>query len=524
MQKAAAQNISPSLLLSEVIRLGIPPDHAEAFISADLSAVRSPWSIPGMDTLAARLDAAARQDKHVLLLGDYDTDGVTATAIVFATLARRMPSARRYNPWYREGYGLHVEQVEQFAAQGVQVIVTIDNGITAHDAVERGKQLGVETLIIDHHLPRPDIGPPLTTTIDPPDNVLSASQVGCLAAQALRETWWGETGHDDWGLALAAVGAQMDWMPLDIAENRGWVAHAGQTINSPACPAGLAAVRRALDETYTPGKLFSLGSPLNLGKRLGSLDPNHIVELLLPDTSGARREEIAVRLAAERQRVERLEHGVYERAASRVDELRNGRGMLLYFVESPDGDLAELEGPLANYMTHATGRPTLTLRRYPSLIAFSGRAAGAFTFASFIGDAGLRRVVTDMGGHAKAIGGSFRPDRLEDFVAAVHAWENSTQGQNIWADTTEPPVPPHDLAELSPQVAYTLARALGPFGHRFRRPMYRTVVQVRQGIAYSGPAAVHIDARLPDGAHQVTFTFDEASCDGERIGIDVTRF
>jgi single-stranded-DNA-specific exonuclease len=238
---------SHDLLLAEAVRLGIPSEQAQVFLAADLSCVRSPWDIPGMDVLVARLDAIANDNKRVLLFGDFDTDGATATAVLFAALTRRMPSARRYTPWFREGYGLQAAQVERFAAEGIQVIITIDNGITAHAAVERAQELGLETLIIDHHLLRPDIGAPRTIYIDPPDNVLSASQVGYLAAQALRQTWWGEASHDDGGLAIAAVGAQMDWMPLDVAENRGWIAHAQQVINSPACQGGLALRHRPAD-------------------------------------------------------------------------------------------------------------------------------------------------------------------------------------------------------------------------------------------------------------------------------------
>jgi single-stranded-DNA-specific exonuclease len=521
MQETRTRVAHQDVLFSEVIRLGIPAERAQAFLSANLSALRSPWDIPGMDQLVARVDAAARENKSLLLLGDFDTDGTTATAVLHATLARRMPATRRYNPRYHEGYGLQTVQVERLAAEGVQVIATIDNGITAHAAVERARQLGVETLIIDHHLPRSDIGAPKTTIIDPPDNVLSASQVGYLVAQALRETWWGESGHDEWGLALAAVGAQMDWMPLDVAENRGWVAHAQQMINSDQCPAGLASIRRALGEDYTSSELLTVGSPLNLGKRLKRIDPNLIVELLLPNTPGARRDEIAAHLVAQRKRVEQMERSTHERALSDAERLRDERGLLIYTVESPDDDLAELEGPLANKLTYATGRPTLTLRHTPDLIAFSGRAAGTFSFASFISDAGLRRVVNNMGGHAKAMGGAFKPDRLDDFIAAARAWEKSTQGQDIWADTTEAPAPPHNLAQLSPQIAVTLARALGPFGHRFRRPMYETVVQVRDGRATSGTALVETNLPLPDGTHRVTFTFDEAQCNGDGIGIAI---
>ena len=266
MQETRTRVALQDLLFSEVIRLGIPAERAQAFLSANLSAIRSPWDIPGMDKLVARVDAAASENKTLLLFGDFDTDGTTATAVLYATLARRMPTARRYNPRYHEGYGLQVAQVERFAAEGVHVIATIDNGITAHAAVERARQLGVETLIIDHHLPRADIGAPKTTYIDPPDNVLSASQVGYLVAQALRETWWGESGHEDWGLALAAVGAQMDWMPLDVAENRGWVAHAQQIINSDQCPTGLASIRRALGKDYTSSELLAIGIRKTFGR------------------------------------------------------------------------------------------------------------------------------------------------------------------------------------------------------------------------------------------------------------------
>ena len=506
-------------LLAEVIRLGIPSERAQAFLAADLACVRSPWDIPGMDVLVARLDAMANDNKRVLLFGDFDADGATATAVLFATLARRMPSVRRYIPWFHEGYGLQVAQVERFAAEGIQVIITIDNGITAHAAVERAQELGLETLIIDHHLLRSDIGAPRTIYIDPPDSLLSASQVGYLAAQALRQTWWGEASHDDWGLAIAAVGAQMDWMPLDVAENRGWIARAQQIINSHACPPGLAAIRRALGEDYTSSELDTLGAPLNLGKRLKSVDPNLVVELLLPDTPTSRRDQLAAYLVSERKRVEQMERSAHERALSDANKLRHERGMLIYTVESPDDDLAELEGPLANKLTYATGQPVLALRRYPNVIAFSGRAAGTFSFASFIGDAGLRRIVLNMGGHAKAMGGALKPDRLDDFLAAVRGWEKRTQGQEIWSNTAESPMPPHTLTELTPQIAYLLARQLGPFGHRFRRPAYRATLQVRQGVAYSGENMVSADIALLEGAHQVTFTFYEAYCDGERIGL-----
>jgi single-stranded DNA-specific DHH superfamily exonuclease len=155
------------------------------------------------------------------------------------------------------------------------------------------------------------------------------------------------------------------------------------------------------------------------------------------------------------------------------------------------------------------------------LVAFSGRGAGTFSFASFISDPGLRNVVINMGGHAKAMGGAFKPDRLDDFIAAVRAWEQSTQGQSIWADTTEPPPAPHDLAELAPELAFTLARALGPFGHHFRRPAHRTTLRLHDGRAYSRDTPVHANVPLPGGPQTVTFTFDEARCDGEQVGINV---
>ena len=81
-------------------------------------------------------------------------------------------------------------------------------------------------------------------------------------------------------------------------------------------------------------------------------------------------------------------------------------------------------------------------------------------------------------------------------------------------------MPAHPPTELSPQIAYALARGLGPFGHRFRRPAYRATLAVRDGCVYSQEAIVRANVALPDGTHQVTFTFDEAQCDGESAGIN----
>ncbi|MGB9722437.1 MAG: DHH family phosphoesterase [Chloroflexia bacterium] len=492
---------------------GFSPDRAGALATANLECLRSPWSIPGMEALVERLVRALRRGEPLLLFGDFDTDGVTGSAVLFPLLAGHGRRVHRYNPSYREGYGLHVEQVERFARQGIAVILTVDSGISSHEAVERARQLGLEVLITDHHLLRPDLGPPPTLWVDPPDHLLSGAQLAYLLFLALRERLEGVAGHDSRGLALSALGAQMDWVPVDEPETRAWVARAQAIINSADCPGELQVLREMLGERYTTSEMRSLSGVLNMGKRSHLVEPGKVVEALLPETPDERRRQTFRFLLQERARVHRVSEALLARA---MEDIRGekGQGLLIYEVQVPDETLSEVEGPLTARLVEMTGRPALVLRPAGPQINFSGRARGDFSFESFLSDPEILSRVISMGGHRQAIGGSIRPEDRPGFLEAVQRWKERYPPSE---SATSPLPPPARLEGLDPATAYLLGRAIGPFGHRLPPPRFLTTLQVRGGWAFSGHFLVETDRPLEPGEWEVIFTFDEAGCDGQNI-------
>ncbi len=492
---------------------GFSPEKARALATAGLEQIRSPWSVPGLEALAERLLWALRKGERLLLFGDFDTDGVSGCAILFPLLAKHGRDVYRYNPSYREGYGLHPEQVERFARRGIAVILTVDSGISSHKAVERARQLGLEVLITDHHLLRQDVGPPPTLWVDPPDHLLSGAQLAYLLFLALRERLEGATGHDPRGLALSALGAQMDWVPVDEPETRAWVAQAQAVINSDDCPRELQVLREMLGEKYTTSEMRSLSSILNMGKRSHLVEPGTVVEALLPETPDERRRQIFRFLLQERARAYRASEALLAQALEDIRK-EEGEGLLVYEVRVPDETLSEVEGPLTARLVEATGRPALVLRPAGSQINFSGRARGDFSFESFLSDPEILSLTISMGGHRQAIGGSLPPENRRRFLEAVQRWK---ERHPVSVSPSSFSRPPERLECLDPSIAYLLGRAIGPFGHRLPPPRFLTTLQVRGGWAFSSGHLVETDQPLEAGEWEVVFTFDEAGCDGQNI-------
>lgn len=497
---------------------GFPPDKARALATAGLEQIRSPWSVPGMEALVERLVRALRKGERLLLFGDFDTDGVTGCAILFPFLASYSRHIHRYNPSYREGYGLHVEQVERFARQGIGVILTVDSGISSHEAIERARQLGLEVLVTDHHLLREDLGPPPTLWVDPPDHLLSGAQLAYLLFLALHERLEGETGHDSRGLALSALGAQMDWVPVDEPESRAWVARAQAIINSADCPRELQVLREMLGERYITSEMRSLSSVLNMGKRSHLVDPAVVVEALLPETPDERRRQTFRFLLQERARAHRAGEALLAQALKDIRE-EEGEGLLVYEVQVSDETLSEVEGPLTARLVEVTGRPALVLRPAGTQINFSGRARGDFSFETFLSDPEILALTISMGGHRQAIGGSLLPENRRRFLEAVQRWKEKHPAPV--SPASSPSRPPERLEHLDPALAYLLGRAIGPFGHRLSPPRFLTTLQVRGGWAFSGNFLVETDQALEPGEWEVLFTFDEAGCDGQNIVLHI---
>lgn len=176
-------------------RLGDPSEIAD-FLNTDPRPAPDPWLLPNMERAIERITRALRQDEAIGVFGDYDTDGVTSSAIL--TLALRAASgggqpARVRLPYRAEGYGLSVAGVEDLANAGIQLLIAVDCGSKDHEAVAVARQRGLDVIIIDHHRiidspPEDAIIVSAQLDLDSPYLGMSASGLAYLTMAALAQS------------------------------------------------------------------------------------------------------------------------------------------------------------------------------------------------------------------------------------------------------------------------------------------------------------------------------------------------
>ena len=153
-------NIHP-LIVSILLRRGVrTPPEIDRFLNPSLESLESPFVLPGMEKAVRRIREAIASGEKVLVYGDYDVDGVTASAILFPILKSLGADVNVHLPHrIQEGYGLNRASLETWLARGISLVITVDNGITSFDAVRFLKQKGVDVVIVDHHLPKDELPP-----------------------------------------------------------------------------------------------------------------------------------------------------------------------------------------------------------------------------------------------------------------------------------------------------------------------------------------------------------------------------
>lgn len=236
-----------------------------------------PYQLTGMEQAVARLEQALDDSEPIVVYGDYDVDGVTATALLTQVLRRYGAEVTSYIPHrFDEGYGLNTEAIENLAQQGAKLVVTVDCGIRSPREAERAHELGVDLIITDHHHPSEEI-PTATAVICPkqpgdqyPDKNLSGVGLAYKIARALEMKRPQDQVHgDDW-IDLVAIGTVADVVPL-TGENRVLVRRGLNRMRMMARPglAALCGVARVDLNRISAGDIgFMIGPRLNAAGRL----------------------------------------------------------------------------------------------------------------------------------------------------------------------------------------------------------------------------------------------------------------
>ena len=485
------------LRLAELLALrGVEsPSAARRFLEPDLDQLHPAGALAGMAAAVARLAAACRDSETVAVLGDYDVDGISATAILVAVLrscgARAEPIiARRH----AEGYGFQHTHVLRSLELGAGLLVTVDCGTNSRAAAAEASARGLELIVVDHHLP--DGGAPLEATLVNPrrpdcaypfDDLTGAGLAFKLAAALLevlgREIPWEAL------LRVACLGTIADVAPL-TDENRVIAALGLDALGRSRSPglraliaeAGLRPPLRASDVG------FRLAPRLNAAGRLGSAEP--ALDLLLERDPGRAR-ELARQLEGLNRERRRIEAGILAQARATIDG-RAAAGIAVAWSEDWNRGVV---GIAAARLVRDLGRPVILLAVEGEHATGSGRSVPGVHLHDFLGAWGPR--YERFGGHAQAVGLTVRRDRLEqlrgEWEAASSGWPREAPDGGLRYDLE---LAPDEIdASLLDQV-----ERLEPFGAGNEEPIFRVGPMRRRGetrLFGKGHGALRLE--LPGG-------------------------
>jgi len=442
---------------SVLVRRGYSdPAHARAFLEADIPE-HDPFLLGDMEAACAAIRAAIAEGKPICVHGDYDVDGICATALAVTVLRELGAEVSWHLPSrFGEGYGLSGETLTRLAGEETGLVLTVDCGITAVEEVAHAKELGLDVVVTDHHRPGetlPDCPVVATRPSDYPFPELCGTGVVYKLAQALG------AADLDRRLDLVALATVADVVPL-LDENRGLVATGLKRLAVTSNP-GLRALMKAArvdPATVEAGAIgFRLAPRINAAGRLGH--PGTALELLLTDDP-----KEADRLAAELETLNRDRQAVEDRilreALAQVAEWTEAKQRRRGYVLAGEDWHRGVIGIVASRLVERFHRPVVLIAGGDEEWTGSGRSIPAFDLHGALGTcAGL---LGRWGGHRAAAGLSISPENLEAFAEAFAA----RAGEELSEDDLAPLVRVDAVVrgtELTLDLCRELDR-LAPFG------------------------------------------------------------
>jgi len=396
--------------------------HALAFLSAEVPYTTDPFLLKDMPAAVERLHKAICQDETIAIYGDYDADGVTASALMHEFLRVLGAAPRIYIPnRFDEGYGLNEEAIRQLAAEGVDLIITVDCGARAVHEVTLANELGVDVIITDHHAPGKDL-PPTAALINPkqpgntyPFRYLAGVGLAYKLTQAYLQTY-PRPGVDpaDW-LDLVAIGTVADLAPLQ-EENRMLVRDGLIRIRKGTRP-GLTALAGSaglnLADCHTGMIGFGLGPRLNAA---GRIDTALTAFELLTTHDYHRAGELAQKLDDQNSQRQEETQQIRELAAARV--LEEDPEALLFFAADPAFNPGVV-GLAASRLAEAYYRPAIIANQGEEFTVASCRSIKGFHITHALDE--CEHLLVRHGGHAAAAGFTVRNERVPELVQQLTA-------------------------------------------------------------------------------------------------------
>lgn len=498
---------------------GIPPESKAAFLSPNYEATHDPFLLPDMKVAVERLVEAHKKQEKITIYGDYDIDGLTATTLLLDALESfGFEHVSAFIPnRFVEGYGLTVDAVERIAADGANLILTVDCGSISHKEIARANELGVAVIVTDHHNVALE-QPPAVAVINPkrllqdnPDAyekyVLKPGEskglypfldlpgvgVAFKLVQALQTKLDGlPKGQEKWLLDLVALGTVCDVVTL-VDENRTHVFWGLKVLSQTRRPGlkalmAVASVEPRMVNARSLG--FALGPRMNAS---GRLETAQYALDLLRATDGMEALRLARLLDDMNVARRREQDQILKDAILQAEELANDPVL----VVSAEGWNHGIVGIVAAKLLERYQKPTYVLAQHGEETKGSARSYGDFSAADAIRAAD--DIITKGGGHKLAAGVTLPTENIAAFRERV----NGVYKELKLRDQPSLLIPAADVDaefELLSEALVEEIAQLEPFGSGNPQPILQTASVVVINQRRMGDSGQHVKLTVQDAS------------------------
>lgn len=504
------------------------PESRQSFLSPDYAMRHDPLLLPDMEKAVGRLVKARDLKEHIMIYGDYDIDGLTATTVLmdafesfgFQSVGAFIPNR------FVEGYGMTVDAVEKIAKMGATLIVTVDCGSLSHKPIARAKELGIDVIVTDHHNVAKD-QPAAVAVINPkrlldefpdeydnyvlkPDSEkksylypfldLPGVGVAFKLVQALQSEMDGlGQGREKWLLDLVALGTVCDVVTLRD-ENRMhvyWGLEVMKKMRRPGLKA-LMAVAGVEPETLNSRSLgFALGPRMNAA---GRLETAQIALDMLRARDGQQALESAQLLDEMNIKRRADQDKILKQALAMAEQFEHDSVLV---VSSPNWSHGII-GIVAARLLETFGKPTFVIEELGDEAKGSARSYGDFSAADAIRAAD--DIITTGGGHKLAAGVTLPTANIEAFRRRVNQFyvEMNLKLEHQRAQLLPVAETTAALDEISDDLIKKIAQ-LEPFGNGNSQPVLQSRKLRVYGLRRMGKEGQHLKLMLGDGANRMEF-------------------
>ena len=437
----------------------------EQFFSQETE-LSEPFLLKDMDKAVERIKKAVTAGEKICVYGDYDCDGITATSILYLYLESVFANVMYYIPDRNaEGYGMNMGAVKKLKEEGVQLIVTVDNGISAINEIDYANSLGIDVVVTDHHKTQ-DILPKAVAVVNPHrTDDTSPYEDFCGAGLALKLAMAMEGEQfsiiENYG-EIAAIGTVADLVPL-TGENRTIVKAGLQNIANTERVGLSSLIQVSGIDTVNAGNIgFRIAPRINAAGRLGTTSDALGIFMTEDSEEALSKAKILNELNAERQSIEL---DIFNEICDYIKKNPEYSYDRVIVVSSEKWN-AGVIGIVSSRVTELFGKPSIIISESGEICKGSGRSVSGFSIVDAV--FACSEYLEKYGGHPMAMGFSIKKENIEPFRKAINDYANKIDKMPLSAVKIDCKLNPE---KIFPEMVHEI-QEFEPFGYGNSKPVF----------------------------------------------------